>query len=255
MRLFLLVTAFILALALSAQAGWRDSVAVDTATATFGDPTLYTDATEKPLWFFLDSLSRDAGWLPAIPDSTEKRPRVGTRRKTVGLLEGFDLHRVDYVLQYSKDPHVDSLQTGTLLLLEIWPGLHRLIGHYATFDAPDSIAVVILGDQEAARLLWQTDEDSTRFGWEQYLAWHRLDERPVDLEFAARTQQALDETLPPGYYAAFAGTLNPESLCFKAPVYAPADEFGEPSGGAVEICYSLTDRTFTVEYAAYSPPE
>jgi len=253
MKHCLLVTLLGFFLTTGTTAGTKDSVPSDTSTATFSDPSAYLDTAEKPLWFYLDSLGRAAGWLPPYPDTIVRQPRVSTRTHELGLLEGFRAVRVDFVLQYSREIHVDSLQTGTLVMLEIWPGLFRTLGIFATIDAPDTAFTMHVEGQDLLSLRWRAEFDSTRYVAEQLWAWHRIDERPVDLQFARVTQRALDQALPPGYYAAFAGRLDPETMCLTAPVYRPLDDFMTPTGGEVEVCYEIVDLTLATVTVGYQP--
>lgn len=229
-----------------------DSPPPDSAsTATFGDPTLYFGAPEKPLWFYLDSLTRAAGWLPIAPQAGERHPKVSSQSRFVGLLEGFEVVWVDYTIQYSDDPKVDSLQRGSLFLLEIWPSLYHLIANFPPIDAPDEAEVLYFPEQDVLTMRWKSERDTSDYEWEQFWGWHRLESRPVNLGFAKKTQRALDEALPAGYYAPFAGRINDSTLCLTAPVYKQLDEFGSPTGGEVTVCYKIKGLAVTVESIDY----
>ena len=248
----------IVAVGLGPQVRGQDSVGEDTVSnepvvrANYQDASAYKDLPEKPLWFFLDSLEQIS--LQPV-DSIKGKPKyqVSTSETPIGLMAGFEVSRVDYTINF-QNTSPPTMQQGMLLLMNIWPGLYKLVAAYKGSDAPDSSSIVFLNGQDCLGNFWYCD-DGVAIDWAQYWTWDWPTEAPKNLRFMAVSSAALDATLPPGYYARYAGLMVNDSLCLTAPVYKPIDDFGKPTGGEVKVGYRIENNMLVATYCTYTKPK
>jgi len=231
----------------------HDPAADSASRAAYRDPSAFRDSPEKPLWYLLDSLEQ----ISVLSDETaagKPNYKVSTTDTLIGLLAGFEVSRVNYSLVLNGQQPTPEYREGALLLMNIWPGLFKLVAAYSGSDAPDSSCIVYLGDKECLASFWY-DGDHSEIEWAQYWTWDWPTEGPKNLQFARATSTALDSVLPPGYYATYAGRMNNDSLSLTAPVYRPTDDFGKPTGGEAAVRYRVDNNLLKVTACEYHPPK
>jgi hypothetical protein len=219
----------------------------------YRDVSAFADLPEKPLWFFIDSLEQ-ISQLADQSDPGKPQYRVSTNSTPIGLLAGFEVSRVDYSLVTQNRTPMPEMHRGALVLMNIWPGLYKLVAAYSGSDAPDSSAIVYLGDLECLGNFWY-DDDRREIDWAQYWTWDWPTEAPKNLRFAQAASNALDSALPIGYYARYAGLMVNDSLSLTAPVYRPTDDFGKPTGGEVTIRFGVEENLLHVLSCVYRAPK
>jgi hypothetical protein len=88
---------------------------------------------------------------------------------------------------------------------------------------------------------------------EKYWVWSEEHDRPVDLKQNEVTSDALMQTLPEGYYIAWGGLFDIESLSLESYVRRPGDNNCCPTGGWITLKYEIDGSSLRVISCTYDP--